>query len=60
MPDQSSRGVGSGKSRLLEVLELLVLRPWMNIAPSDAVLYRKVDIDHPTLLVDEVDNSKRG
>ncbi len=45
----------SGKTRLLEVLELLVPRPWRVIQPSEAVLYRKIDADRPTLLLDEVD-----
>src|SRR6266536_2879762 len=44
-----------GKSRLLEVLELLVARPWMVVAPSEAVLYRHIDATTPTLLLDEVD-----
>lgn len=48
---------GSGKSRVLEVLELLVLRPWRNLSPSDAVLFRKIDVNHPTLLIDEMDNT---
>jgi hypothetical protein len=45
----------SGKTRLLEVLELLVARPWRVALPSDAVLYRKIQRDRPTLLLDEVD-----
>jgi hypothetical protein len=44
-----------GKSRLLEVLELLVARPWMAVMPSEAVLYRQVHLTKPTLLLDEVD-----
>lgn len=44
-----------GKSRLLEVLELLVARPWMSIVPSEAVLYRSIHERMPTLLLDEVD-----
>lgn len=44
-----------GKSRLMEVLELLVARPWMIVNPSDAVLFRKVHADLPTLLWDEID-----
>ena len=46
----------SGKSRLLcELLPLLVARAWTIFDASEAVLFRKVDKDHPTLLVDEVD-----
>jgi hypothetical protein len=44
-----------GKSRLMEVMELLVARPWMIVNPSDAVLFRKVHADTPTLLWDEID-----
>ena len=45
----------SGKTRLLEVLELLVRRPWRAITPSEAVLFRKVSSQEPTLLLDETD-----
>lgn len=44
-----------GKSRLMEVMELLVARPWMIVNPSDAVLFRKVHASTPTLLWDEID-----
>jgi Protein of unknown function (DUF3631) len=44
-----------GKSRLLETIEMLSARSWSAIMPSEAVVYRKVDIDVPTLLLDEVD-----
>ena len=48
---------GSGKTRLLEVLELLVPRPLMTVNASSAALFRKVsDPDGaPTLLLDEAD-----
>jgi hypothetical protein len=51
----TSAEMRSGKTRLLEVLDLLVRRPWRAITPSDAVLFRKVDAEAPTLLLDEVD-----
>lgn len=44
-----------GKSRLLEVVNLLVHEPWMAVMPSEAVLYRKIHLSAPTLLLDEVD-----
>jgi hypothetical protein len=44
-----------GKSRLLEVLEMLVQRAWLTVVPSEAVLFRKIDLQRPTLLLDEVD-----
>jgi predicted pyridoxine 5'-phosphate oxidase superfamily flavin-nucleotide-binding protein len=45
----------SGKTRLLDVLELLAAKPWRVITPSEAVVFRKLDADQPTLLLDEVD-----
>jgi hypothetical protein len=45
----------SGKSTLLEALSLVVARPWKAITPSEATLFRKIDKDAPTLLLDEVD-----
>lgn len=45
----------SGKSRLLEVLKLLVKSPWHAIQPSEAVLFRYIQASAPTLLLDETD-----
>lgn len=45
----------SGKSRLLDVIETLVPQPWRIERPSEAVLYRKIERDHPTILMDEAD-----
>lgn len=45
----------SGKTRLLEVLELLVRRALPTANISDAALFRVIDKQRPTLLVDEVD-----
>jgi hypothetical protein len=50
----------SGKTRLLEVLELLVARAWMTGRVSAAVLSRKIDAESPTLLLDESDAAFRG
>jgi hypothetical protein len=47
--------MGSGKTRTLEVLELLVRAPWRAIEPTEAVLFRKIAAEKPTLLLDEVD-----
>lgn len=44
-----------GESRLFETLELLAARAWMVVSPSDAVAYRQIDSNTPTLLLDEVD-----
>jgi hypothetical protein len=50
----------SGKTRLLETLELLVARPWLTGRVTAAVLARKVDTVKPTLLLDESDASFNG
>jgi len=50
----------SGKTRLLEVLELVVNRPWLTGRVTPAVLARKVDKDEPTLLLDESDAAFNG
>jgi hypothetical protein len=44
-----------GKTRLLEVLSLIVARPWMTGRVTAAVLVRKVHAQTPTLLLDESD-----
>jgi hypothetical protein len=45
----------SGKSRLLDVFELLVKNPWRDSGATEAVLFRKIERDKPTLLSDEID-----
>lgn len=45
----------SGKTRLLEVLELLAREPLPTANISDAALFRVIDARTPTLLIDEVD-----
>jgi len=45
----------SGKTRLLEVLTLLVARPLATSNISDAALFRSISNDRPTLLFDEID-----
>jgi hypothetical protein len=45
----------SGKTRLLEVLELLVARPWLTGRTSAAALVRKIATEGCTLLLDESD-----
>jgi hypothetical protein len=50
----------SGKTRLLEVLELLVAKPWHTGKVTAAVLARKVDAERPTLLLDESDAAFKG
>ena len=50
----------SGKTRLLEVLDLLVARPWRTGRTSAAALVRKIDDDRSTLLLDESDAAFKG
>ena len=50
----------SGKTRLLEVLELLVKQPWLTGRTTAAALARKVDKLRPTLLLDESDAAFKG
>jgi Protein of unknown function (DUF3631)/CHC2 zinc finger len=46
-----------GKSNLLTCLKYLVAKAWYAIMPSPAVLYRKIERDCPTLLLDEADRA---
>ena len=50
----------SGKTRNLEVLNLLVHRPWLTGRATAAVLVRKVAKQTPTLLLDESDAAFKG
>jgi hypothetical protein len=43
-----------GKTRVLELLELLCLKAWRGTSPTSAALYRMM-ADSPTLLLDEVE-----
>jgi hypothetical protein len=45
----------SGKTTLLQVLSLLAAKPWLTGRVTAAVLVRKTDKEHPTLLLDESD-----
>jgi 5S rRNA maturation endonuclease (ribonuclease M5) len=45
----------SGKTRTLEVAEQLAARAWMLVEPSEAAMFRKIERDRPTLLLDEAD-----
>lgn len=51
----SSAEMRSGKTTAMKVLGLLVARPWRVITPSEAVVYRKIARDRPTVLLDEYD-----
>jgi Protein of unknown function (DUF3631) len=57
----TSAEVESGKTRVLEVLDLLVHKPASILDPSAAALYRGLDSGEVvTLLIDEVDNFLPG
>src|SRR5208283_1190664 len=49
-----------GKTLLLEVLDLLVAKPWKTARCSAAVLPRKIEAECPTLLLDESDTAFNG
>jgi len=49
-----------GKTRLLEVLDLLVARAWLTGRTTGAALIRKVSSDRATLLLDESDAAFNG
>ena len=53
---------GSGKTRVLEMLSLLVPRPMFSASPSVAATFCKITKDGAVLLIDECDTifSKRG
>ena len=53
---------GSGKTRALEVLELLTPRPMHALNASTAAIFRSIEKSRPTLLIDECDAifTKRG
>lgn len=46
---------GSGKTRTLEVLELVTPAPMAALSASPAAIFRTIDAERPTLLMDEVD-----
>ncbi len=50
----------SGKTRLLEVLSLLVARPWFTSRATSGALVRKIEAETPTLLLDESDVAFRS
>lgn len=45
----------SGKTLLLDLIELVARRPWRIVSPSEAVIFRKIEADQPALLLDEAD-----
>jgi hypothetical protein len=50
----------SGKTKLLDCLELVTRKPWRVVSSSIAVLFRRVERDNPSLLFDEIDTVFSG
>jgi hypothetical protein len=46
----------SGKSTLLRVLRFLVPKPFVSVEPTGPSVYRTVDRERPTLIIDEADD----
>lgn len=46
---------GCGKTRVLEVLECVCVRPWRVNSVTPAVIFRKIGAGRPTLLLDEIE-----
>jgi hypothetical protein len=46
----------SGKSTLIGVLKFLVPKPFVSVEPSGPSVFRMVDYNHPTLIIDEADD----
>lgn len=44
-----------GKSRVFDCLKLLCAKPWATVSLTEAVMFRKIEHEEPTLLLDEVD-----
>jgi Protein of unknown function (DUF3631) len=51
----SSPVKGCGKSKLFDCLRRLCARPWLVVSATEATLFRKIEHDCPTLLLDELD-----
>jgi hypothetical protein len=51
----SSPVKGCGKSKLFDCLRRLCARPWLVVSATEATLFRKIEEDRPTLLLDELD-----
>ncbi len=49
-----------GKTRLLEVIGALVARPLPSSNLTPSAVFRAIDAEHPTLLIDEADTFLRG
>jgi putative DNA primase/helicase len=54
--DVCSVDEGSGKTLLLGVVGFLVPKPLLGAEFTGPNIYRTVDVDHPTLIIDEADD----
>jgi hypothetical protein len=55
--DVSSPTRECGKTRLFEALELVVAKPRRCTGHTEATLFRMIESEHPTLLLDEIDTT---
>jgi Protein of unknown function (DUF3631) len=55
--DVSSPTRECGKTRLFEALELVVRKPRRCTGHTEATLFRMIESEHPTLLLDEIDTT---
>jgi hypothetical protein len=46
---------GCGKSQFAEILELLCCRPMLSVNVSEAALFRSIENDKPTVIIDEAE-----
>lgn len=46
---------GSGKTRVLDTVKMLCRSPLMSANTTIAAMFRRIEVDRPTLLIDEVD-----
>jgi hypothetical protein len=51
----SSPAKRCGKSRVFDCLKVLCAKPWAIVSITEAVMFRKIEQEAPTLLLDEVD-----
>jgi hypothetical protein len=55
----TSPAIECGKTTLLEITELVVPNPLQAAGVSEAVLARAIDLEHPVLLLDEMDEQQK-
>lgn len=51
---------GNGKSTLLRILNALTRKGHLELQPTEAGLFRNIDMNHPTIILDEADKYLNG